>query len=1148
MNNTLTSQNQQNNIQTVQLMDPSSTVNSVLNQYGYNLSYGDTERLKNLQPGQTMTAFATGNRFGALLEVTYHGNGTYTIKSTTPLNVNNQWVDINQTVTSPTATITYSNNNIQAIATTGYSTTGNIYLRESGTPNSTTLATYNVNVSVPVTHQITNNEIKFSAGTPQVTTNLQSINVPTITSQQLQNNNLQPGWYYNPETNEFIKLEYKTITQPVQLQTFGYSSLPENKLWFGYSSASITNNQNVVNQPKILQYSFFDPSLINKISESIISPNTNIYNYQTNYNNLQFPTYENLAKAYQTIQNWYADRYKEYIQNMQTTTMPEPKISIISPYSISEAFRYLYYKQLTQQIHNNPYYPYNPPKSPYFNLTNVPYIGHTTATFEQMNAINTINQIKNVERGIETYNLLSNIYSTLGLKEQAQYYQNLAQKAQIYGSPEFYQAEELGKNIRLTETAIAASIPFTIVGGVGVSSAGAFLRSAAPVARELAKEYAKNTAGITLANLAISEAYSKVTTGKDLTPEQIKQIVGESIVFGTTFTTIGKGLSLASQPVLSTIIKPQTSANVAILGKSLYDVGSGFTSTFGASLASQGFGKAMGWRKDINIDEALATASLAGGAISAIRGIQVLRAAKTGDYSVFATRIIPEKTEDIGVTPHIFIKDGQIITQVSGKAIGHPQIGQKILTQKDISNIKPVEYTYLITERLTPTQIAQTMEGNVLRTNIIYEGEQIAQAGVKRTIGKIKGEVESIFTPTENIDFEKYQSWVQANIKYLSGKYPEFNQLQNVPKESLQLLKHILEGKPIKAIKNPNVETINVYYPLSEFQTGNVNFNKNIAGVITIRSKGGISLPGNEYYEFLKEGIGLSYFVEGNKNQLAQIVTTTGVMRNQYGKGWVDVQQYISTGSPEKGFNILGYGRSVDPNIKELALTESVENIPKTNNIRNLQIGDQKQVLAYSTGRVVPPYYNPKAPPAFGMPSLNIINVNQQLLPNMENIIKPQVDLEKLKERFTQNIPRVDMVQTIQNIQQRITLPFQGLQSLQLNRVRSQDLMISQQRIIPRDTIVTRDVTTATLTIPVTNIGLKTIRIEPPPPRIPMPPPVEPRLVPMPPSPPKPTFIPPFLPPVIPRIGPSMPSPPVPMGRAKRVELDIVYTFNRLWR
>jgi len=747
MSNTLT--NQQNNIQTVPLMNTPTTVSSVLSQYGYHLSYGDTERLKTLQPGQSMVVYATGGRHGALLEVTYHSDGTYTVRSLTPLRVGDQWVDINQTVRTPTATIGYSSSgNIQYVATTGYSTTGNVYLRESGSPNSNVLATYNVNVSVPITHQTTDTGIRFSVGTPQVTTTLQSINVPTSIQEQLQNRVITQS-----QTNNNL--------------LFGYSSLPENNLWFGYSRVPSTNTQttNANNQTNLLN---------NPITNTLISLPVirNVYNVGRN-------VYHTMSSI-----DW-GDVWKRLNQPELRTPTGE-RANVVS--------------------------------------FTMPPIGPASAT------------------GIA--------------------------------------------NVIRTGGSTLKSTPLS-----------------SPTVKELAKEYAINTAGFTALNLGINEAYSRLTTGKGLTPEQIKQIVGESIVFGTAYTTIGKGFSLASQPVLSTIVKQETSPTKAILAKSLYDVSSSFAAGTGASFASQGFSKAIGWREDINPYEALAVGSLTGGVTSAIRGFQVLRAAKTGDYRAFATNIVPieAKTADITPISTIITKDGEIITYVAGRAQGSIQIGQKVFTQKDISNLKPIEYTFIATERLRPTHIAYTYEGNMLTTKIGYEGQYIAQAGVKRMIGKIEDvQIESIFIPTNKVNYERYQLLEQSMIKYYTKRYPEFAQLQNIPQESMTIFKQIMEGRPIKTVQNPNIQTLNIYYPLAELQTGNVNLNKGIAGILLFRSRGTINIPGSERYGFTKEGAGLTYYLEEGKNQLSTIGTTVGVMRNQYGKGWYDIQKFISVGSPEK--------------------------------------------------------------------------------------------------------------------------------------------------------------------------------------------------------------------------------------------------------
>jgi len=1105
MSNTLLS-NQQNNVQTVTLMDTSSAVNSVLSQYGYTLSHGDTERLKSLQPGQTTTVYATGNRYGAILEITRNNDGTYSIRSTTPLNINGQWVDINQTVRSPTATITYSNNNIQYIATTGYSTTGNVYLRESGTPGSTTLATYNVNVSVPITHQITDTEIRFSPGTPQVTTTLQSINVPIITSQQLQNNtNLQPGWYYDPETNQFIRLEYRTIIQP---QTLGYSSLPENRLWYGYSSQSI-NNQTITNQPQILQYSFFNPQVVNEVLSKISNSNTAISNYQTNFNNLGFPSHQNLIAARQTIQNWYTNRYNEYVQTLSNPTSD-------TNIDINEIIVRDRYNLLRNQFSSQTIYNYNIPT-------------------------------------LESYRFasLTNIKNTL----PGQTVNYLDKPIAKYATKEYLEESKPGAMLILGTLSLPFALP-AISAGISAISAKTSLRLSTPVIKELAKEYAVNTGGFTALNLGINEAYSRLTTGKGLTAEQAKQIIGESVAFAIPFTTFAKGFSLASHPILSTFVKEQTSPTKTILAKSLYDVGGGFVSGTGASFASQGFSKAMGWREDINPYEALAIGSLTGGTTAAIRGFQVLHAAKTGNYGAFATRIIPEKIGDVSLTPisTVVSKDGSIITYYAGKAIGQPQIGQKVLTQKDIPNIKPIEYQFLAMERLEPILPKTEPIGNAFMTTMGYRGEFIAQAGVKRTIGKTEGELMGLFVPTEKISLRDYELWVRANFKDLIKKHPEFIQSKDVPKEGLQLSKQILEGKPIKEIENPNVKTLNIYYPLSELQTGNVDFSKNIAGYVVFRSRGGINLPKGEHYEYVKGGVGLAYYVGGDKNQLAQIATTWGIMRDQYKKGWFGTHQYVSVGSPERGFNVFGYGKAVDPVGVELTLTKTIE---RTTNIKGVplknkqieQIAEQqlKQLLAYSSERVIPPYYNPKAPPAFGIPSLNIINVNQQLLPNLNNIIRPEFNMEKLKERVTQTMPKLDVVQTMQNIRQRIILPFQELRFGQLQGLQTLQL-VDLQKILARERIVTYDVFRSTLTTPYVTTQTQTIRANPPPSVRLTPPASRSGLAPILPPPRFIPFPPLFMPPIVPRIGPSQPSPPIPLGRAKKVELDVVYTFNRLWR
>jgi len=243
----------------------------------------------------------------------------------------------------------------------------------------------------------------------------------------------------------------------------------------------------------------------------------------------------------------------------------------------------------------------------------------------------------------------------------------------------------------------------------------------------------------------------------------------------------------------------------------------------------------------------------------------------------------------------------------------------------------------------------------------------------------------------------------------------------------------------------------------------------------------------------------------------------------------------------------LGLSKMVDPEVRALTMTKTFEKIAnnvKTQPLNELQI---RQILPYTTMRVVPPYYNPKAPPSLGIPSLNIINVNQQLLPNLDNIVRPQFDIEKLKGRVTQAIPRPDVVQTMQIIRQRIILPFQELKLGQLQGLQTQQL-VGLQRTIAHERMVSYDIYKGVLTIPHVTTQTETIRTNPSPPVRPIPQTSGPRLPPIvPPLRSKP-FLPLFMPPMVPRIGPSQPGPPIQLGNAKRIEWDIAYAFKRIWK
>jgi hypothetical protein len=248
-------------IQNYEILKPSDAVNDVLSQYGFTLSSNDIEKVNSLQPGQSVTVFAEvhtsldNGGFGSTLKITNLGNGQYLIKSETPiydpLYNNGQWISINETISIPTATVNTSTGNI---STNNFNINGTITLLSSGSRNATKLATYDINESFPITYNINKNkdEIIFNISKPKVDNiTLQSIDVPTITNQELQalqngqNTNIQPGWYYDQDTDQFVKIYY----QPTQTT----QNIP--------TSSNFQNNGNITIGSVTLTPYDYDPEL-----------------------------------------------------------------------------------------------------------------------------------------------------------------------------------------------------------------------------------------------------------------------------------------------------------------------------------------------------------------------------------------------------------------------------------------------------------------------------------------------------------------------------------------------------------------------------------------------------------------------------------------------------------------------------------------------------------------------------------------------------------------------------------------------------------------------------------------------------------------------------------------------------------------------
>jgi hypothetical protein len=142
-----------------------------------------------LQPGQSAVV---SSEKGGQFRVTYLGNNQYQIESVMPFynpnNPNQPWTSLNVTVNIPqysyniqTGSVTTTDLKVHGTITTAGASSQRLPYLET---------TYNISQTVPITAKVEDSYIIFQTGTPQTNIRLQNINLPIITSQQLQSGNL----------------------------------------------------------------------------------------------------------------------------------------------------------------------------------------------------------------------------------------------------------------------------------------------------------------------------------------------------------------------------------------------------------------------------------------------------------------------------------------------------------------------------------------------------------------------------------------------------------------------------------------------------------------------------------------------------------------------------------------------------------------------------------------------------------------------------------------------------------------------------------------------------------------------------------------------------------------------------------------------
>ena len=285
-------------------MSGSDVVNSVLQQYGYQLLPGQNTLINNLQPGQSVIVNTSAGSIGAQFKVTYLGNGQYQIQSVgtfyNPYDFYHPQTSLNVTVTAPTYDV-YAND---SVSTSSLIISGQVTTHGTTNINEPYYnATYNINEIVPFNSTISGNQIIFQSGTSQINTNLQSIDLPTLTTQQYQElqsgqipPGIKPGWYYYPQTGQIIQVSYQTVQQP---------QVNWNQLWFGYSSAMPQTVQNLPQNTYLflnpMGYSSTNPNVVYSIG---INFNTNTVYLINSYGQIiGTKTFNNIQSMFNYLQN-----------------------------------------------------------------------------------------------------------------------------------------------------------------------------------------------------------------------------------------------------------------------------------------------------------------------------------------------------------------------------------------------------------------------------------------------------------------------------------------------------------------------------------------------------------------------------------------------------------------------------------------------------------------------------------------------------------------------------------------------------------------------------------------------------------------------------------------------------------------------------
>ena len=670
--------------------------------------------------------------------------------------------------------------------------------------------------------------------TPTITTNQSStsttsLSIPTI---------INDIWNGLTTIGSDVYSWFTSLSKPKNntLQ-LNYQQLAQEVLYSQTSTSTKTSHSTTTttNQPQILQYSFFSPQLLSDIWNGITTVGNDVYNWFSSLSKKQISIITNIGNnAYNLFTNdlfnnpIFKGTYDIGKNIFYDTYNVEKNILDISKKGLS-SINWKQQLDLANKLQtfgfllgiNSPYAEY---------IAQDLYLNAIGAKGKYVNQLNTLSNYI-----VQASDIVETMFGTMGVGDII----GAGAGAAEVGTEAMTESSELLASGSRLYTTVAnmgrlSSSFDTITTGttqmfkainpefVGVENEvlanirniGASQNFGLTLIRNVVNDITSNPTGY-LKEVGIWTGINWATTniedwlsGKPVTSLKGQlEILGESAAQSVAFVSLSKMFESIANPILNSWIKPTDSLNWAIRKRLLYDVGANFIAGMGSSYVGQGVGVLMGLQNGISNTEALLSGVFASGGTLLAESIMGLRALKTGNFFNFATDTVPRNVKITDVSLNVIGDDmATSLYRASGLADYYPRIGGKVVTEKDISNLKLKEGSFQTIGKIKMDNNIDTI--NIDNLNIPtyrYAGYLVSTSGKNKVYGITEGLFFGFRKPIQSDNpFLYYLEKIQNVRNYLIEKHPEFKEISNTPETGLYLFRTLTGGTYEQTIKNIN--------------------------------------------------------------------------------------------------------------------------------------------------------------------------------------------------------------------------------------------------------------------------------------------------------------------------------------------------------